>query len=39
MGLGVEILEEFKNEIAILIFGDGVGWHDNGFCRLDGLEF
>ena len=38
MGLGVKILEEFKNEIAIHIFGDGVGWRDDGFRRNDGLE-
>lgn len=39
MGLGVEILEELKNETAILIFGDGVGWCDDGSRRRDGLEF
>lgn len=39
MGLGVKILEELNNEIAIVIFGDGVGWRDDGFRRHDGLEF
>ncbi len=39
MGLGVEILEELKNETAILIFGDGVGWRNDGSRRRNGLEF
>ena len=33
MGLGVKILEELNNEIAIIVFCDDVGWSGVWYCR------
>lgn len=38
MGLGVEILEEFKNEIAIIVFCDDFGRGGLGYRRHKCLE-